>query len=145
MFPTITNSVLPVVSRLSDKVGSFGAIVAAMGCASCFPAIATLGASMGLGFLSQFEGLFINTLLPVFAIVALAANLLSAWSHRRPGRMLLGIAGPIMILATLYLFWTDNWSTYMFYLGLMMMFAVSIHDIASPPRKTCDVSTQTRT
>jgi len=99
---------MPIVSRLSDKVGAFGAIVAAMGCASCFPAIAALGASLGLGFLSQFEGLFINTLLPVFAIVALVANLLSAWSHRRPGRMLLGIAGPSMILATLYLFWTDN-------------------------------------
>ena len=44
---------------------------------------------------------------------------------------LLGIAGPLMILATLYVFWTDNWSTYMFYLGLVMMFAVSIYDIVS--------------
>jgi mercuric ion transport protein len=72
---------------------------------------------VGLGFLSQFEGLFINTLLPVFAVVALVANLLTAASHRNVGRMLFGIAGPIMILATLYLFRTSGWSTYMFYLG----------------------------
>ena len=34
-----------MTSRLSEKVGSFGTIVAAMGCASCFPAIASLGAA----------------------------------------------------------------------------------------------------
>jgi mercuric ion transport protein len=59
--------------------------------------------------------------------------------------MLLGIAGPLMILATLYVFWTDNWSTYMFYLGLVMMFAVSIYDIVVPPTKACSVSTETGT
>jgi mercuric ion transport protein len=139
------DSVLMVLSRLSDKASSIGAVVAAMGCASCFPVIASLGASLGLGFLSQFEGLFINTLLPVFAIVALVANLLSAWSHRRIGRMLFGIAGPCMVLATLYLFWTENWSTYMFYAGLVVMLAASIWDIVSPPNKTCEVSTEART
>ena len=40
-----------------------------MGCAMCFPAIASLGAAIGMGFLSQWEGLFINTLLPFFAWV----------------------------------------------------------------------------
>ena len=96
---------------------------------------------MGLGFLSQFEGLFINTLLPVFAVIALASSILSAWSHRRPFPFLLGIAGPGMVLATLYLFWTDNVSTYMFYAGLVMMLAVSIWDIASPPARACKAGT----
>ena len=138
----IKNRALSMVSRLSEKIGSFGTILGAMGCASCFPAIASLGASLGLGFLSRFEGLFINTLIPIFAILALVANLTSAWFHRRFGRMLLGVAGPLMVLATLYLFWTDNWSTYMFYLGLAMMFAVSIIDIVAPPKRACDVSTE---
>jgi mercuric ion transport protein len=139
------NNVLLVLSRISDKAGSVGAAVAAMGCASCFPAIASLGASLGLGFLSQFEGFFINTLLPIFAIVALAANIFSAWSHRRITRMLFGIAGPCMVLATLYLFWTENWSTYMFYAGLVVMLAASIWDIASPPNNACKVSMETWT
>jgi len=129
--------VFDVFSRLSEKTGSVGAIVSAMGCAACFPAIASLGASVGLGFLSEFEGLFINTLLPIFAVIALVANLLTAWSHRRIGRTLFEITGPSMVLATLYLFWTDNWSSYMFYVGLAFMLAASIWDIASPPRKAC--------
>ena len=129
--------VFDVFSRSSEKTGSVGAIVSAMGCAACFPAIASLGASAGLGFLGQFEGLFINTLLPIFAVIALVANLLTAWSHRRIGRTLFGIAGPSMVLATLILFWTDNWSTYMFYVGLAFMLAASIWDLASPPRKAC--------
>jgi mercuric ion transport protein len=132
-----SNTTASVITRFSDKAGSIGAVVSAMGCASCFPAIASLGATMGLGFLSQYEGLFINTLLPIFAVIALASNILSAWAHRRPIRLLLGIAGPSMVLATLYLFWTDNWSTYMFYAGLVLMLTVSIWDIASPPKRHC--------
>ena len=45
-----------------------------MGCAACFPAIASFGAAIGLGFLSQYEGLFIGILLPMFAGIALLAN-----------------------------------------------------------------------
>ncbi len=136
---TMWTSIFDLFSRLSEKTGSVGAIVSAMGCTACFPAIASLGASIGLGFLGQFEGLFINTLLPIFAVIALVANLLTAWSHRRIGRMLFGIAGPSMVLATLYLFWNDNWSTYMFYVGLAFMLIASIWDIASPPRKACAI------
>lgn len=132
-----SNTSLTTLSWLSDKTGSIGAIVSAIGCASCFPAIASLGAAVGLGFLGQYEGLFINTLLPVFASIALAANVISAWSHRRLGRFLLGISGPIMVLSTLYLFWTDDWSTYMFYVGLFFMLVVSIWDIVSPAKRVC--------
>ena len=57
------------ISRLFDKAGAFGAILAAMGCASCFPALGSLGAALGMGFLAQYEGVFINTLLPVFAAI----------------------------------------------------------------------------
>ncbi len=123
--------------RFFDKTGSVGAIVAAMGCASCFPALGALGASMGLGFLAHYEGLFINTLLPLFAGIVLVTNFISWWSHRVWWRTLIALVGPIMVLATFYLFWTDNWSTYMFYVGLVLMFVVSIWDIVSPPLKSC--------
>ena len=66
-----------ILTLIADKSGSLGSVVAAMGCASCFPALGALGASVGLGFLAQFEGVFINTLLPIFAGIALAANLIS--------------------------------------------------------------------
>jgi len=124
-------------TNIFDLSGTVGTITAAMGCASCFPAAAALGASVGLGFLGQYEGLFINTLLPIFASIALAANVLSFVSHRIWYRLLAGIAGPSMVLATLYLFWTDDWSTYMFYAGLIIMALVSIWDLISPPSKVC--------
>jgi mercuric ion transport protein len=122
---------------ISEKVGSLGAIVSAMGCASCFPALGALGATFGLGFLAQFEGLFINTLLPLFAVVALASVLFSWWFHRRHFRGALGVAGPLMVLATLYLFWTDAWSTYMFYFALALMLSVSLWDVLDPPTRAC--------
>lgn len=53
-----------LLTRFGDKISSLGALVSAMGCAMCFPAIASLGAAVGLGFLSQWEGLFVSTLLP---------------------------------------------------------------------------------
>jgi hypothetical protein len=37
----------------------------------------------------------------------------------------------------IYLFWTDSWSTYMFYAGLALMLIASIWDLISPPRKVC--------
>ena len=126
-----------IISRLIEKAGSVGALVAAMGCAACFPALASLGAAIGLGFLSAYEGVFINKLLPLFALIVLVSNLVAWVSHRNYMRMNWGLLGPLMVLATLYLFWTDNWSTYMFYAGLVLMLAVSIWDIISPPTKTC--------
>ncbi len=51
------------VLGLFDKVGSVGSIISATCCAACFPALASLGASIGLGFLSAYEGVFINKLL----------------------------------------------------------------------------------
>ncbi len=65
-----------LITRIADKAGSLGSIVSAMGCAACFPAIAGFGAAIGLGFLSEYEGLFISRLLPLFAIVVLLANAL---------------------------------------------------------------------
>jgi mercuric ion transport protein len=124
-------------TAITEKIGSFGAIVSAMGCASCFPELGSFGATIGLGFLARFEGLFINTLLPIFAVIALVSIVLSWLSHRQHIRGILGVAGPLMVLATLYLFWGDKWSTYMFYFALALMFAVGIWDFVSPPNKKC--------
>ena len=130
------------LSAVSERIASLGTLVSAMGCASCFPALGALGATLGLGFLAQFEGLFINTLLPVFAVIALVSVLFAWWFHRRHLRGALGVAGPLMVLATLYLFWTDDWSTYMFYFALALMLSVSLWDYFDPPKRVCAAGTE---
>lgn len=124
---------------LFDKSGSLGVLTATMGCASCFPAVGSLGAAIGLGFLHQYEGVFINTLLPLFAAIALAANIFSFFNHKIWYRGLLGIAGPIMVLLTMYPLWAYNWSTYLLYVGIILMLLVSLWDIFSPAKKLCAI------
>ena len=125
------------ITRFFDKTGAFGGVIAAMGCTSCFPALGSIATSFGLGFLAQFEGLFINTLLPVFAWIALGANAVLFITHRNWMRLIAGITGPTMILLTLYPLWSYNWSTYLFYTGLVVMLLVAIWDILSPANKIC--------
>ena len=128
------------ITRLFDKTGVIGVLVATLGCASCFPALGALGASVGLGFLAHYEGVFINTLLPIFAWIGLGANVSSFYFHRIIHRMLAGIVGPIMVLLTLGPLWIYDWSTYLLYSGIGVMLAVSIWDIVSPPNKVCTSS-----
>ena len=125
------------IPGLFEKVGSLGTIVSAMGCPMCFPFLASLGASLGLGVFSAFEGLFINKLIPIFAIIVLVSNIFAWVSHRQHVRLIWGLLGPVMVLATLYLFWTDFWSTYMFYAGLLLMVIVSIWNMVLPPSRSC--------
>mgnify|MGYP005849081151 CR=1 FL=1 len=126
-----------VMRQESERFGSLGAIVSAVICASCFPVLVSLGATLGLGFLAQFEGVFINTLLPVFAGITFASAFISWVSHKQHFRGVLSITGPLMVFATLYMFWANEWSTYMFYIALALMFAVSVFDLVLPPVKSC--------
>ncbi|MBU2860839.1 Mercuric resistance protein MerC, partial [Acidithiobacillus ferrooxidans] len=46
---------MSAITRIIDKIGIVGTIVGSFSCAMCFPAAASLGAAIGLGFLSQWE------------------------------------------------------------------------------------------
>ncbi len=127
------------IIRALDKVGLFGVIIAALSCTACFPALGALAAVLGLGFLSQMEGLAINHLLPLFAAATLAVNAYGWYQHRVHWRGLVAILGPIAILATLYPLWQYGWSTHLFYAALVLMLVVSIADLIWPPLKVCPV------
>jgi mercuric ion transport protein len=120
-----------------EEIGVGCVILAALSCAACFPALGALAATIGLGFLSQFEGVAINNLLPFLAVLALLVNTYGWYQHRVHWRGLLSIGGPMAVLATLYPLWQYGWSTYLFYVALTLMLAVSIADIISPPKPTC--------
>ncbi len=121
-----------VVTRISDKAGSLGSIVSAMGCGACFPALASLGAALGLGFLSQFEALFVTVLLPLFAALALLANALGWFSHRQWQRSVLGMIGPAIVLVASF-----TVAEKLLYVGLATMVAVSVWDFVSPANRRC--------
>ncbi|GMR16883.1 MAG: organomercurial transporter MerC [Gammaproteobacteria bacterium] len=125
------------IISLFDKTGSLGVLTATLGCASCFPALGSFGAAIGLGFLHQYEGLFLNTLLPIFAVFALLANVYSYFNHKIWYRTLAGVAGPTMVLLTMYPLWAYDWSTYLLYAGIALMLIVSLWDIFSPADKVC--------
>lgn len=131
-------AIFNVIEKAGSLGGSLGAVVSAMGCAMCFPAIASLGGALGLGFLSQWEGLFVNTLLPIFAWLVLMLNVIVWFSHRQWQRSLLGIIGPILLLLSLYPWFQYGWSSYVTYSALALMVLVAIRDLVHPANRRCD-------
>ena len=125
------------IARVADKAGALGAVISAMGCGMCFPALASLGAAIGLGFLQAYEGLFISWLLPLFAALALLANALGLLRHRQWHRTLLGMLGPTILLLSLYPWFQYSWSSYATYTGIGLMLVVSVWDLVSPANRRC--------
>ncbi len=125
------------VDRIGSLGGSIGAVISAMGCAMCFPAIASLGGAIGMGFLSQWEGMFINTLLPVFAWLVLLLNAAGWFAHKQWYRCMVGMIGPILLLLSLYPWFQYGWSSYVTYSALLLMVAVSVGDLIYPANRRC--------
>lgn len=121
------------LESLGNKAGGLGSLVSAMGCGACFPALASFGGAIGLGFLSQYEGIIITVLLPLFAALALLANALGWLRHRQWHRSVLGMIGPAIVLVA-----TFTVAEKLLWVGLAMMFGVSIWDFFSPASRRCE-------
>ena len=130
-------NLLSLVTRTGDKSGSLGAITAARGCSFCFPAMASLGAAIGLGFLAQWEGFLLTKVLPAAAALTLLVNLLGFFHHRQWFRSALGVIGPITILLVLNFWFATYWRSDVIYAALGLMAAVSILDIFWPANRHC--------
>lgn len=126
------NNLLDIMTRLGDKVGFGGTLIAGAGCAACFPALAGIGAAVGLGFMSPWEPILVGTVIPVLAIAVMLINILGWFSHRQWHRSVLGLIGPVLILIG-----ARTMSGMFFYPGLLFMLGVSIWDMVSPANKRC--------
>lgn len=116
-------------TRIAGSTGTIGAVIAAMSCTACFPALASLASALGLGFLGQFEGPSIRYILPLFALIGLAANVIGGL-RRGWLRMTLGIIGPLLVLAAALCMATYGMPTeWLLYPGLVLMIAVAIWDL----------------
>ena len=127
------SSVLNWISRLGDKAGFGGTLVAAAGCSACFPALAALGSALGLGFLSQWEGILVSRVIPVIAVAVMVINVIGYFSHRQWLRTVLGLIGPILVLIG-----ARTMSGLYLYPGLAFMLGVSVWDMLSPRNKRCE-------
>lgn len=129
------------LSRILDKTGVLGTVVSGFSCAACYPALASIGAAVGLGFLSRWEGLFVHVLIPIFLLIALLANALGWFAHRQWHRAALGSAGPLIALvADLGMtqhFLPVELARLLFYAGIVLMVIVSIRDILNPANRRC--------
>ena len=137
---------MSLTMRVADKASVIGTIVASFGCAACFPAAASIGAAIGMGFRGQWEGLFVRFLIPVFAIVALFANLAGWFSHRQWQRALTGSIGPALasigafglmgVFGTTHGFLAANVARGTFYAGVIMVLA-ALWDLIRPASRRC--------
>ena len=132
-------------TRVASSTGTLGAIIAAMSCAACFPALASLASALGLGFLSQFEGVSIRYVLPLFALIGLVANVTGALRRKGWVWMVLGIIGPLLVLAAALLMTTYGMATeWLLYPGLLIMMVIAIRDLMATNRATDATVSQSR-
>lgn len=125
------------IARIADKTGVVGVVISSMGCAGCFPALASLGAAAGLGFLQHYESLFVLRIIPLCAVLALLANALGWLSHRQWHRSLLGSIGPALVIAGAFFLLGSAWMQPLVYLGIVLMTIVSIWDLVWPAHRRC--------
>ncbi len=123
-----------MIEKIIDKFSASGVWFSALSCTACFPALGGLASTLGLSFLAPFEGVAINTLLPIFASIALLSNLYGWYKNKAHIRGVLGVIGPIAVLLTLYPLWQYAWSTNLFYSAIALMLTVSLYDIFTPSR-----------
>lgn len=124
-------------NNLFEKTGVVATITASMSCGFCFPSLASLGASLGTGFLSAYEVFFIQTLIPALAGFIIVLQVYAYVKHKRLIYLFFGLIGPVSILILKYFFWMASYRTEIYYLALSCMLAYSIFMLFKPPQTLC--------
>lgn len=87
--------------NILDRLGSGGALLAAVAAPCCFPIFAAASTAFGLGALGHYETTVLY-LFQAFAIISLIGLLLAFQRHRHPGPMILGVASVGALAFTFY-------------------------------------------
>jgi len=107
-----------------EKLGTAGAMLAAILCPVCFPKLALIGALLGLGALAPYEGWFAAAA-QVFLVLALAGHVVA---FRRHGNRLIAVlagAGVALVLGSLWLHYVEA----LVYLGLAAVVAATVWSV----------------
>ena len=103
-----------------DRVGSIGALVAAIAAPCCFPLFAAVGTALGLGALGRYESAVLY-LFQAFAVVSLLGLAFAFREHRHPGPLLVGLASVGALAYTFY----GSFSLVTLYTGLFGLLAAT--------------------
>jgi mercuric ion transport protein len=138
---------MAVTTRVADKIGVVGTVMGSFSCVACFPAAAGIGAAIGLGFLSRWEGVSVRYVIPAFALLVLIANLAGWLVHRQVYRAVSGAVGPILALVGAFGLMGVFGMTHgflpagiargVFYAGLIVMIVVAVWDLVRPANRRC--------
>jgi len=88
-----------------DKLGTIGAIFAAVSCPACFPLFGIVGTVLGLGILRPYEGLLMYVFLS-FVLIALLGNIIAFRAHRNALILLIGIMSPVLIFFAFFIYFS---------------------------------------
>lgn len=120
-----------------EKLGTFGAVVAAILCPICFPKLALIGAALGLGVLAPFEGWF-AVASQVFLVVAVLGHLIIYRRHRNMGVPALALLGVLLVLGSLWFHYVET----LVYLGLFAVTAATVWSVFALRRCVACVAPQ---
>jgi hypothetical protein len=109
-----------------DRVGSVGALLAAIAAPCCFPLFAAVGTAAGLGALGQYEGVILY-IFQGFALLALTGLAFSFRRHRNPAPLIIGV---LSCAALAYHFY-QSFSLAALYSGLFGLIAATVWNYLS--------------
>lgn len=107
-----------------EKLGTSGAILAAIVCPVCFPKLALIGAALGLGVLAPYEGWFVAAA-QVFLVVALVGHVVAFRRHRNAWVPALAGVGVTLVIGSLWLRYVEA----LVYVGLGAVVAATVWSV----------------
>ena len=85
-----------------DKFGAVGAFIAAISCPACFPLLAVVGSTVGLGFLRPYEG-YLMYIFQGLVILSLIGSILSYLNHKKKLPLVISVASSALIFFAFYI------------------------------------------
>jgi mercuric ion transport protein len=120
-----------------EKLGTVGALLAAILCPVCFPKLALIGALLGLGALAPYEGWFAAAA-QVFLVIAFVGHVVAHRRHRNAAIPLLAGVGVALVLGSLWLHYVEA----LVYAGLGAVVAATFWSVLALRRCSgCEVNT----
>ncbi|MFT7561408.1 MAG: mercuric ion transport protein [Flavobacteriales bacterium] len=127
--------------RTSEGASIFSIVLATLACSSCFPALASIGAALGMGAFSPWEGTIVKIVIPSLAMLTIFLQVIGWYSHKDWRRVVLGVVGPVGIFVAFVLFSVDQRVVYLYYFSIVFMISVAVFDVVCLARNRSQVKT----